>query len=412
MSGKNKHYLTKFAYQKVTKNNFIMNILIFGATGFIGNSLFHALVADYDITIAGRKPIEGYKKWKEVDFLKENNWNQILEGIDLVINAIGIIEGDFDKIQIEAPMALYKNCIEKNIKIIHISAIGAEKEQPQNDFLKSKKVTDDFLLQYKDTKIIYPSIVIGKHGKSSQFFTEIAQFSLIPLFSAKKLPLIHVSQLAELVQKIVAEYDKYPKQIFATAKAESLQSLFSALKGKKARCIIVPEFLFKILFFIFPYAKIGMFSKDTFQMFQSLSTSDYEPMFEEASKQINPRNLLKSDEFPQLFALLSISFIWIWSGLSSLISWEASYGFMQEVGANHQLSVLFIYLGSVVDIILGLVVFAKKHRAKIIILQILTMVIYMLILSIAVPHYWLHPFGVLSKNIPLIALSYYLLTTR
>ena len=145
-------------------------------------------------------------------------------------------------------------------------------------------------------------------------------------------------------------------------------------------------------------------------MFQNLSRSawDYKPLFKEASTKINPKNLIQSDVFPQLIALLSISFIWLWSGISSLISWEASYGFMQEVGANHQLSVLFIYLGSIADIILGLAIFSKKYRKKVIILQVLTMLVYMLILSIAAPYYWIHPFGVLSKNIPLLALSYYL----
>ena len=78
-----------------------MNILIFGATGFIGNALFHALVGTHTVTIAGRKPIEGYDKWKQVDFLKSTNWDVILEGMDLVINAVGIIEGNFAKTQIE-----------------------------------------------------------------------------------------------------------------------------------------------------------------------------------------------------------------------------------------------------------------------------------------------------------------------
>jgi uncharacterized protein YbjT (DUF2867 family) len=385
-----------------------MNILIFGATGFIGNALFHALVSTHTVTIAGRKPIDGYNKWKQVDFLKSTNWDTVLEGMDLVINAVGIIEGDFAKIQLETPLALYKKCIEKEIKIIHISAIGAEKSKPQNDFLASKKVTDDFVLEYPHSKVIYPSIVIGKNGKSSQFFAEIAQFPLIPLFDNKKIPFIHINQLTELVYKIVEDFDEYPQQIFATAKPETLQSIFSALKGKKARSMFVPSIIFKILFVVFPFFKIGFFTKHTFGMFQSLSASDYEPIFEEASKQINPKNVLKSDVFPQLIALLSISFIWLWSGISSLISWEASYGFMQEVGANHQLSVLFIYLGSIADIILGLAIFSKKYRKKTILLQVLTMLIYMLILSIAAPYYWIHPFGVLSKNIPLFALSYYL----
>jgi hypothetical protein len=107
-------------------------------------------------------------------------------------------------------------------------------------------------------------------------------------------------------------------------------------------------------------------------------------------------------------ALLAISFIWIWSGISSLISWDESLNMMKEIGANHQYSVLFIYAGSMADIVLGIAVFGKKWRKQILLFQLLFVLVYTVILSVLAPHYWLHPLGVLSKNIPLIALTYYL----
>ena len=53
-----------------------MNILILGATGFIGNAIFYSLVNRHNISIAGRRPIEGYDNWKEIDFLKNNDWDK------------------------------------------------------------------------------------------------------------------------------------------------------------------------------------------------------------------------------------------------------------------------------------------------------------------------------------------------
>jgi len=373
-----------------------MRILILGATGFIGNGIFRSLLSDYDVTIASRSPIEGYNKWRQVDFLKDNDWDQLLENIDLVINAIGIIEGDFNKIQIEAPLSLYKVCIEKNIKIIHVSAIGAEKDKPATVFLETKKVTDNFLLQYDQARIIYPGIVVGKEGRSVQFFAEISEFPVIPVFNSDPVPLIHIVQLCNLIRSMIVDFEHSPKQIFAISEPESLESLLTALRGKKALFFKMPEFLFKVLFSIFPKAAIGIFDKATFKMLKDIKVDDYEPLFDKASGCIDQRNVVKSDVFPQLFAILAISFIWIWSGLSSIISWDESYALMQEIGANNHLSVLSIWGGAVADIIVGIVVFWKKHRRKVIIAQILLMLTYMMILTVFAPHYWLHPFGVLK----------------
>lgn len=385
-----------------------MNILILGATGFIGNSIFLSLVNEYNVTIGSRTPIDGYDQWIKVDLNRSNNWDSILENTDLVINAIGIIEGDFDQIQTIAPLELYKVCIKKKCKIIHISAIGAEKTSPPTLFLKTKKITDNYLLQYENAKVIYPGIVIGKNGKSTQFFTEIAQLPLIPLFSNNKIPFIHIDQLTQLIKHSVENFKQMDKQQFAVAEAESLKEILTALKGAKANFIVLPNFITNTIFTLFPFINIGLFNKDTFSLYKSIKASDYTPLFGKVSKQVKPNHIQKSNTLTILFALLAISFIWIWSGISSLVTWNESMGFMQEIGANKFYSVLFIYLGSITDILLGIAVLSKKYRKETIILQVITMLLYMLILTVAAPHYWLHPFGVISKNIPLIALSYYL----
>lgn len=94
------------------------------------------------------------------------------------------------------------------------------------------------------------------------------------------------------------------------------------------------------------------------------------------------------------------------------ISWDLSYSFMKEVGANNQFSVLFIYLGSIADIVLGLAVFWKEKRRQVLVVQMLFIFIYTMILSLLASHYWLNPFGVLSKNLSLIALSFYLYRSK
>lgn len=385
-----------------------MRIFILGSTGFIGNAIFHSLVSEHDVITGSRTPIEGYEKWKFIDFSKETNWDEILIDIDVVINAIGIIEGDFEQIQTKSPLRLFEACVKRGIKIINISAIGAEKEDPSIPFLKTKKIADDFLLSYKLSKIIYPGIVLGKGSLSTQFFAEIAQLPVIPLLDYKSPPAIHITQLTKLIKNVVENFESYPTQIFAISKPESLEKILTAIRGKKGVFLKFPSFLFNLLFVVFPKARIGIFNKNMMNMLSSISADDYKPICEEASLKINPVDLKKSNYLPMIFALGTISFIWIWSGISSLISWDLSYSFMKEVGANNQFSVLFIYLGSIADIILGLAVFWKEKRRQVLVIQMLFIFIYTMILSLLAPHYWLNPFGVLSKNISLIALSFYL----
>lgn len=385
-----------------------MRIFILGATGFIGNAIFHSLVSDHDVTIGSRTPIDGYNKWKFIDFEKENNWNEILADVDLVINAIGIIEGDFEKVQTKSPLQLFETCINKGIRIINISAIGAEKENPALPFLKSKKIADDYLLSYENAKIIYPGIVLGKGALSTQFFVEMARLPIIPIVKSKDPPTIHISQLTHLVKEVVVKFETFPKQIFAISKSESLKTILTAIRGKKGIFIQSPLFLFKFLFFVFPKASIGIFNKNMLAMLTSLSAEDYKPICSEASSKINSRDLISSNYFPMIAALLAISFIWFWSGISSLISWNESCKLMKEIGANDHYAVLFIYAGSFADIILGIAVFSKRWRKQILLFQLLFVLIYTIILSVLAPIYWLHPLGVVSKNIPLIALTYYL----
>jgi len=384
-----------------------MNILVLGASGFIGNALFHALVSKHNVSIAGRTQIDGFKQWKHLDFALDNDWSSLLADVDLVINTIGIIEGDFDRVQTEGPIALFEACIAKNIKIINISAVGAEKDPPPTKFLQSKKATDDFLLTYENAKVIYPGIVIGRNGKSSQFFAAISQMGIIPLIKDDS-PFVHISQLTELVAQVVDDFGAYDKQIFATAEDESLKDILNAMNRGKAIYIPVPQVAVKLFFGIFPKASIGIFSKNTLKMQAVISKSDYEPRFEKASSKIDPDNLIQSDAFVKAFALFAIMFIWVWSGVSSLVSWDTSNELMLEIGADESLAPVFIYLGSGVDIILGFAIYWTRHRKKIIITQILFIATYMLILTVLAPHYWMDPLGVLSKNIPLIALSYYL----
>jgi hypothetical protein len=232
------------------------------------------------------------------------------------------------------------------------------------------------------------------------------------VFDDKAIPLVHISQLTELIKNIVNDFDKYPKQIFAVSQSETFTEFLSALKGKKGRFFRIPKFMISLFFTLFPKASIGLFSKDTVKLFESTEPKDYPPMFEKASSKIQIDSDIDHTLIISSFALFAIVFVWIWSGISSLIAIDESYFLMSTITSNHQLATILVFLGSIVDIILGFAVLSKSIRKQALVLQLLFIIIYTLILTLFAPIYWIHPFGVLSKNIPIIALSLYLLMKK
>lgn len=106
---------------------------------------------------------------------------------------------------------------------------------------------------------------------------------------------------------------------------------------------------------------------------------------------------------------LSLSFLWIFTGI-------ISFSFAKDIGyqvlANAEITGLFadicIYAGSVLDIILGIWLLSGWRTSLCCIVQMVIIIIYTVLLSIIDPGYWLHPFGPLSKNIPILILVYIL----
>ena len=107
-------------------------------------------------------------------------------------------------------------------------------------------------------------------------------------------------------------------------------------------------------------------------------------------------------------ALVALVFIWIWSGVSSLISFEASNDLMQQLPLDKNLATGVIYFTSVVDILLGVLLFNRKLRKFILLLQMIFLLSFTIIVGVFIPEFWFDPFGSIAKNIPILVLSLYL----
>ncbi len=107
----------------------------------------------------------------------------------------------------------------------------------------------------------------------------------------------------------------------------------------------------------------------------------------------------------QQAARFSLSFLWIFTGLtSSFFAQDIGYEGLSKGGITGPSASACILAGSLVDIALGLWLLLGWRLRTCYQIQITVIVIYTLLLTVVDPSFWLHPFGPLTKNIPILVL--------
>jgi nucleoside-diphosphate-sugar epimerase len=135
-----------------------MRVVILGASGQIGSVIYDGLRNDYDVVGTSRKASEKYQQFDPFS----DNW-MLLGKMDVLINCVGQIEAtrssSFYKIHVDLTKLIIRNREAiGNPGIIQISALGASPGH-KVEFLRTKGIADEVLLQHPATAVVRPSIV-------------------------------------------------------------------------------------------------------------------------------------------------------------------------------------------------------------------------------------------------------------
>jgi len=413
-------------------------ILITGANGFIGNHLVYSLKNDGHQVIACTHNTNNYKindplvKVIKCDFrlnITPDSWLEKLQHVDVVINTVGIIkETPTQKFKIlhqDAPIALFKACELIGIKkIITISALGAD-ASAFSQFHISKKIADDYLKTLNlNWVIIMPSIVYGSGAKSLTLFKTMAALPITPLIENgnQVVQPIHINDFCIAVNLLVkSDQPNRVKIAFIGSEPITMKNIFILLKLwlgiDSCRFIQVPYSIMLI------FSKIGKLlpqnpvSTESLKMLMQGNTADVTPFINyfgfkplNLSESLNIVPVQQADRWHIKLLILqpllkvSIAFVWIFTGITTIFIYpiESSYNLLEQIGIKDQLAPITLFTAATMDFILGLTLLVN-YRIKIIgLLQIATILCYTVLISLFLPEQWLHPFGAISKNIPLI----------
>jgi uncharacterized protein YbjT (DUF2867 family) len=379
-----------------------LRILVLGASGFIGG---HAAAA---LRAAGHE-VFGAK----VDFtraLRADDWRSVLEGMDAVINAVGIIREQgrrtFNAVHYAAPRALFDACRAAGVRrVIQISALGAD-EDAKSRFHRSKRAADEYLASLDlDWAIVQPSLVFGEGGASARLFCLLAALPVTPLpgNGRQAVQPIHVDDLAEAIVKLAGVPLKVRLQAVGPREV-TLREWLRILRGQlgfgRPRFLQVPLGLVPV-------------ARETLQMLIRGNTGSAATLAQLLRR--SPRDpkafveraegaaLALRAKLDWLLPLLrgSIGAVWLASGAVSLGLYpvEESLALLARVGLDH---LLVLYGAAGIDIVLGIATFLAKGR-WLWRLQIAFILGYTATISVFLPELWLHPFGPVLKNLPMLA---------
>jgi uncharacterized protein YbjT (DUF2867 family) len=424
-----------------------MNILILGATGFIGSAIASRLVADgHLVTGLGRNPARAALKQLDIRWLQADlatmtepgDWAGILKGHDAIINSAGALQDgladDVTATQAKAMQALYAEAKQSPIRlIVQISARtqGAAAELP---FLATKRQADEALVSSGVPYVILrPALVLGRnaHGGSALLRALSAFPVILPLVYAKShIATVSVEDVATAVAEAITG-DLSPGTDVGIAAKETLTLAELVCLHRQwlglppGRVVAVPDRLGKPVSWLADIAgRLGWRSplRSTAMkvMSEGVSTdSDRSVVLPAATAaaailSANPSGV-QDLWFARLYLLkplviVGLALFWLLSGVIPLIDPErASSHFLPLVDSAPATALTIATC--LIDIALGLAVVVRPWTRNALLGMLVVTFAYLVGGSLLEPALWLDPLGPLVKVLPSILLILVALAT-
>jgi len=414
-----------------------MLILIAGASGFVGYALATRLLHDgHALVCASRRPgnLPDRARHLRVDFSSPPGrdwWAPHLDGVDVVVNAVGIFrEGQgqtFDALHTRAPVELFEAAANAGVRlVVQLSALGAD-DEAATAFHASKYRADEALRRLPvRSVVVQPSLVYASRGTSATLFNQLALLPLVPLpaIDARVQP-VHLDDVVEALVHLIHSPPARSCTIAAVGPQavtlkEYLAVLRQALGSRRAQWVLsIPMGLAAMAVHLMALLRPGLVDASALDMLargNQAPAADFARCLGRAPRPI--AQFLGADdkeparEHAQLHTWLGVmkaalAAVWIVTGLLSLGLYpvERSLALLQDFGLRGAPAVVALYAGAVLDLALGLALALAPPRQVrwVLCAQFATMAGYTILITLRISDWWLHPFGPILKNLPMLA---------
>jgi len=304
-------------------------------------------------------------------------------------------------------------------RIIQISALGSR--EGTTSYHTTKNRADTYLraldLSYV---ILHPSVVYGEDGKSTALFAGLASLPVTPLVGRGEQVLqpIHVDDLAQTVLIALEHPDTQIELDLVGEHPITYRRLLAGFRRwlgyAPCRSVALPALGTDILGRMLDEPTVN---SDNIRMLNQGNSAEVAPLRQFLGympKGIEELRFTQEASHAQkLYASLYlvrpllrwvIGLVWIWSGVVSawLYPQASALALLHEVGITAPWDLPSLYLASVLDITLGVLILIGFRLRLLLHFGLLLIVVYTLLLTFLAPHHWLHPFGPVLKNIPLV----------
>jgi uncharacterized protein YbjT (DUF2867 family) len=412
-----------------------MNILVCGAGGFIGRHIDAALEAAGHRVVRGVRTVEATADVRieyEAD-VKMEDWLPRLEGVDVVVNAVGILcergGATFDAIHRDAPRALFDACERAGVKrVIQISALGGgEGGSPASwtPYMRTKREADAHLMRSSlDWVVFRPSLVVGVDGDSSRLFRTLASLPVIglPGRGEQMLQPVHIDDLCEAVVRAVAS-DAVTRTVMEIVGPvpmtyrEMLAAYRFAMALPPPFWMPVPMSVMRVSAALAARLPQRVFAPDTLRMLEDGNTGDPAPLtcllghapkgpqawFAGIGADMLRAEAVATWTLPLMRVALAI--VWLVTGILSfgIYPRDASLAMLARTGLHGFPAAMALDGAALLDCAFGIATLLAPGRL-LWRAQMLLIAGYTVIISFFLPEYWLHPFGPILKNIPILAM--------
>jgi hypothetical protein len=112
-------------------------------------------------------------------------------------------------------------------------------------------------------------------------------------------------------------------------------------------------------------------------------------------------------------AKYSLAFLWIFTGITSIyFSPEVGYEILASASITGLMADISVYAGGALDILIGLWLLSSIKIRLCCIIQVVVIVLYTVLLTFIDMSFWLHPFGPITKNIPIVVLIFLIMINK